>query len=319
MGQTVGMLNNDAWSAVAELAASQHGCFTNQQAADNGIGRRRLLRAIDEGLVARERPRILRFSGAPPTWRGELWAAAHSSDGWASHRAAEYLHDPDAMIAPHPEITVARGRLPSIDGVIVHRWSDPQPELDLVVVDGIPCTSVAATLAQLGAVRPQPAVERALDDSLRRGVPLRWIQETVERLHRPGPSGTGTLMRILADERRSGRLPESWFERLVQRILLAADVPTPVLQHQVQVVSGSTYRLDLAWPELNVGLECHSRRYHFGPLKEAADHRRDLELAAAGWEVLYMTWEHRRHPKTFVPLLARTLATRARQLGRIAA
>ncbi|MDH4279340.1 MAG: hypothetical protein OEW83_14810 [Acidimicrobiia bacterium] len=313
------MLNNDAWSAVAELAASQHGCFTHQQAADNGIGRRRLDRAIAEGLIARSMPRVLRFAGAPPTWRAELWAATHSSGGKASHRATCRLLRYDGFAGAPLEITVARGRLPSLEGVVIHRWTDPEPDLDHVIVDGIPCTTVAATLAQLGAVIPQAAVERALDEALRRGVSLRWIRQTVERLHRPGPSGTGTLIRILADERRSGRLPDSWFERLVQRILLAADIPVPELQHPVQTGPGSTRRLDMAWPELKVGLECHSRRYHFGPLKEAADHRRDLELASVGWEVLYMTWEHRRHPDTFVPLLARTLATRNRQLLRPAA
>ncbi len=310
------MLNNDAWSAVAELAASQHGCFTQQQAADNGVGRRQLDRATAEGLVTREFPRTLRFTGAPPTWRSRLWAVTHSTGGTASHRAAGRLLDHDGFALAPLEITVARGRLPSIKEVIVHRWTDPQPALDHVIIDGIPCTNAAATLAQLGAVVPQSVVERTLDEALRRGTSLRWIQRTVERLHRPGPSGTGKLIRVLADERRSGRLPDSWFERLTQRILLAADVPAPSLQHQVRVDSGSTYRLDMAWPVLKVGLECHSRRYHFGPLKEAADHRRDLELAASGWEVLYMTWEHRRHPETFVPLLARTLATRSGQLLR---
>ncbi len=206
--------------------------------------------------------------------------------------------------------------MPKLDGFVIHRWTDPDPDLDYAVVSGIRCTSIAVTLAQLGAVVPEQSVERALDDVLRRGVSLRWIQETAERLHRPGPSGTSTLMRILSDERRSGRLPESWFERVAQRLLAAREIPTPALQYEVQVASGSAYRLDLAWPELKLGVECHSRRYHFGPLKEAADHRRDLELAGAGWEVLYMTWEHRRHPDEFVPLLSETIATRARQLCR---
>jgi len=212
------------------------------------------------------------------------------------------------------EITVARGHMPSIPNVIVHRWTDPRPELDHVIVSGIRSTTVAATLAQLGAVTTDLVVERALDEALRTGVPLRWIQQTIERLHRPGPSGTGTLMRLLVDERRSGRLPDSWFERLVHRILLDTQIPRPIMQHEVAVSSGKRYRIDMAWPDLAVGLECHSRRYHFGPLKEAADHRRDLDLAAAGWEILYMTWEHRRDPPAFVPYLARTLATRSRQL-----
>ncbi len=64
-----------------------------------------------------------------------------------------------------------------------------------------------------------------------------------------------------------------------------------------------------------VGLECHSRTYHFGPVKEASDNLRDLELAGAGWEVLYLTWEQSRRPDDFVPLLAQTLMTRRQQLN----
>ena len=312
------MLEHDAWGAVAELAASQHGCFTRTQAADNGVGRRRLDRAISEGLVERDLPRVFRFTGSPRTWRAALLAATLSTGGVASHRAAARLHRLDGFGDAPLEITVARGHMPKIDGYTLHRWTEPEPSLDHVEVDGITATTVAATLAQLGAVAQQSVVERSLDDALRRGAPLRWIQATAERLHRPGPSGTGALIRILADERRSGRLPDSWFERLVQRILLDADIPAPTVQHEVAVRSGSTYRLDLAWPELLLGLECHSRQYHFGPLKEAADHRRDLELAGAGWEVLYLTWEHRRHPETFLPLLVETIATRAHQLHRVA-
>jgi len=308
------MLEHDAWSAVAELAASQHGCFTRKQAAENRIGRRRLDTAVRNGLFIPELPRVLRFAGSPRTWHSRLSAAVLSVDGVASHRSAARLQGSDGFETAPIEITVARGRMPSLQSVIVHRWSDPKPELDHVMVAGIRCTTVAATLAQLGAVTTDRVVERALDEALRRGAPLRWIQETIERLHRPGPSGTGTLMRLLADERRSGQLPDSWFERLVQRILLDAQIPAPTLQHEVSVSSGTRYRIDMAWPDLAVGLECHSRRYHFGPLKEAADHRRDLELAAAGWEILYMTWEHRRDPSAFVPHLAGTLATRSHQL-----
>ena len=312
------MLERDAWSAVAELAASQHGCFTRTQAADTGVGRRRLDRAVRDGIIRRDLPRVMRFSGAPPTWRSRLAAAVLSTGGVASHRAAARLHGLDGFDRARPEITVARGHMPRIDGFVLHRWAEPDPD-DHVVVDGIACTSVAATLAQLGAVLPQQMVERSLDEVLRRGASIERIRETVERLHRPGPSGTATLLRILADERRTGRLPDSWFERVVQRILAAHSVPTPVLQHEVRVASGRTYRLDMAWPDLMLGLECHSRRYHFGALKEAADHRRDLELSGIGWETLYMTWEHRKHPDQFVPLLAQTIDTRTRQLTRSAA
>ena len=204
--------------------------------------------------------------------------------------------------------------MPRAVGPIVHRWTDPDPGKDHTKVDGIACTNLAATLAQLGAVVRQSKVEQALDSALRRGVPLKWLQETVERLHRPGPSGTSTLLRVLRSERRSGRLPDSWFERLCQRILAAEGVPEPTLQFEVRLPTGRTARLDMAWPDVRLGLECHSRRYHFGALREAADHARDLQLASAGWEVIYMTWHHKRHPSEFVPHLKATIATRKSQL-----
>ncbi len=308
------MLNNDAWSAVAELAASQHGCFTTAQAADNGLSRRQLDRARTNGVVERAVPRVLRFAGAPLTWRARVMAATLNTGGVASHRAAARLHGLEGFDEDTVEITIARGRRASLPNVVSHRWTHPEPDLDHVVIDAIPTASTAVTLAQLGAIVTPTAVERALDSALRNGVSMRWIRETVERLHRPGPSGTGTLLRILDDERRTGALPDSWFERLVLAILHDTDIPRPTIQHDVTVASGRRYRLDLAWPDLALGLECHSRTYHFGPSKESSDHRRDLELAGAGWEVLYLTWDQTRRPAEFVPLLAQTLAIRRSQL-----
>lgn len=309
------MLDDDTWRAVSELAASQHGRVTTTQAALHSIGRRRLDRARRDGLVERELPGVLRFTAVPDTWQGRLSAATLSMQGVASHRAAARLHGLDGFTDAPLEVTVARGRMPCSTDLVLHRWTDPEPEFDHTVVDGIACTSLAATLAQLGAVVSWHRVEQALDDALRQGTSLAWIQGTVERLHRPGPSGTATLVRLLADERRSGRLPDSWFERLCQRILARAGLPDPELQHEITLPDGRQVRLDLAWPRLRLAVECHSRRYHFGPAREAADHARDLALAAAGWEVLYMTWHHKRHPDEFVPHLQAVLATRAHLLG----
>ncbi len=312
--QTAHMLNNDAWSAVAELAASQHGCFTTAQAATNDIGRRRLDRANRDGLVHRVAPRVYQFSGSPTSWMAQVSAVTLSSRGVASHRTAARLHGFDGFAGPEVEITVARQQSARLPGIITHRWTRPEPDLDHHDVGGIPCTSIAVTLAQLGAVVPPPVVERALDSAIRDGASLDWIRQTCERLHRPGPSGTGTLNRILIDPTRTGALPDSWFERLVQRILGERDIDPPVIQHDVTAHSGRRYRLDLAWPDAALGLECHSRTHHFGPSREAADHHRDLELAGAGWEVLYLTWEQKKRPELFVPLLEQTLRTRRSQL-----
>ena len=75
----------------------------------------------------------------------------------------------------------------------------------------------------------------------------------------------------------------------MQRVLTSSDLPPPVLQHVVQL-TGQTRRLDLAWPEVRLGVEAHSRLFHFGRAADERDNRRDLELVAAGWELLYITW-----------------------------
>ena len=224
----------------------------------------------------------------------------------ASHRSAACLHRLDGFEEPQPiEVTVARGRYPADDQVIVHRWTRLD-QRDCTQVDGIPVESVASTLARLGAVVPVSRVEQALDDALRRGCSLQWIKQTAERLHRPGPTGTGDLLRLLRDRARQQSVPDSVFERMTARVLGATDLPPPSLQHPVLLHGGRTARIDIAWPEVKWGIECHSRRYHFGAARSEADHDRDHQLAMAGWQVTYLTWHQLQDPD-YVIELARTM------------
>ena len=181
----------------------------------------------------------------------------------------------------------------------------PDPH-DYTEVDSVATSGVASTLARLGAVVPQPQVEQALDDALRRGYSLKWIEQTAERLHRPGPSGTGILLQLLRDPRRLGTTPDSIFERMTARILNAADLPPPTLQHPVRLPNGQSARIDIAWPSVKGGVECHSRKYHFGASNTAADHDRDHQLAMAGWQVTYLTW-HQLQDSDYVLELARSM------------
>ena len=196
---------------------------------------------------------------------------------------------------------------------MVHRWTEPDPG-DLIVVDGIRATNVAVTLAQLGAVTNEIVVEKALDDALRRGTSERWIRTTAQRLHRPGPAGTGVLLRLLDDPIRRRAIPDSYFERVSQRILSDPSLPTPELQHQVWL-GDSSVRIDIAWPDIKYGIECHSRTFHFGPTKEEADNVRDQRLAARGWHIDYVTWLQSHDPDELLEHIRAVHTTRSQQLG----
>ena len=224
----------------------------------------------------------------------------------ASHRSAACLHQLDGFDEPQPiEVSVTRGRHPTSDDVIVHRWMGPDLR-DYIHVDSIATSGVAATLARLGAVAPRSQVEQALDDALRRGYSIKWIEQTAERLHRPGPSGTGVLLRLLRDPGRRGATPDSIFERMTARVLEVADLPPPALQHPVRLPNGQSARIDIAWPSVKWGIECHSRKYHFGANRTEADHDRDHQLAMAGWQVTYLTW-HQLQDSDYVVELARSM------------
>ena len=188
-------------------------------------------------------------------------ATLSAGSSHASHRAAACLHGLDGFAEPQPiEVTVARGRCPVRDDIVVHRWTGPEAN-DYMQVDSIATSGIATTLACLGAVVPALQVEQALDDALRRGHSLRWIRETAERLHRPGPTGTGVLLKLLRDPARQQAVPDSVFERITARLLSEAGLPTPALQHPVRLHNGRIVRIDIAWPEVRWGIECHSRRY----------------------------------------------------------
>jgi hypothetical protein len=86
-----------------------------------------------------------------------------------------------------------------------------------------------------------------------------------------------------------GRVPDSWFEELLARCLDHLAVPELVLQYWIRAASGRIVaRVDLALPAERIGLEAHSRRFHFGPQAEPLDEQRDMRVAACGWELLYL-------------------------------
>lgn len=307
------MEHEETWTALCGLASDQHGVFTRQQAAAIGLTRGMVDRLVQRGTVIHLHKGVLRFAGAPRSWRSKLMAATLAGGGsHASHRSAACLHRLDGFDEPQPiEVTVPRGRNPAHADILVHRWTGPEA-IDYTHVDSIATSGVATTLARLGAVVPRNHVEQALDDALRRGYSLTWIEQTAERLHRPGPTGTGVLLRLLRDPARGRVTPDSVFERIAARVLGATDLAPPALQHPVRLPNGRTARIDIAWPSVKWGVECHSRQYHFGPVRADADHDRDHQLALAGWQVTYLTW-HQLQDSDYIVELARAMLARRQQ------
>lgn len=278
--------------AFAVLAAAQHGVVTRRQATAAGLTRYRLAVLLRDGLLDEPVPGVLRVRAAVPTWHQRLSVSVLAAGGAvASHRSAARLHGLDGL-RHHlaVEVSVPRSRRHRLPGVVSHHVTPLDPA-DMTVVDGIACTTLARTLADLGAVVRPPVVQQALTDARRRRLDLVELRSVAERLHRPGPAGAGVLLRLIDAIPHEGRVPESWLEELLAACVADPALPPVIPQYEIRDAGGVLVaRTDLGIPAVRLGLEGHSRQFHFGPMQEPLDEQRDLRVAACGWELLYLGW-----------------------------
>ena len=296
-------------AALLRLAADQHGVVALPHAATIGLGSAQLRSAVDRGLLRREHPGVFVVEGAPRTWRRDLLVATTALRGVASHRAAARLHRLDGVDTAPFEVTIAHSGTRLAHDYVTHRTRrfDTLPTL---IIDSIRVTTLARTLVDLGAVVDDDVVEQALDDALRRGVNMRWITETLRDAARSGPTGVDALHRVLARPDRVGRIPDSHFERLVERIARSAGIPAPVRQHPVVVDGRLIARIDVAWPEHLVGLEADSDMWHSGPRRGRLARARHNRLTSWGWEMIYASWQDTEDPTELIGTLRRQFARR---------
>ena len=99
---------------------------------------------------------------------------------------------------------------------------------------------------------------------------------------------------------------EPVLEVRVLRILRAARIEPPVRQHEV-VIAGRRYRIDLAWPDVKVGVECEGYAVHGRRRAYVPDRTRLANLVGAGWRLIPVTWEQTKDYRKLVSLVQLTL------------
>lgn len=311
-------MRDDAVSAVAELAASQHRAFTRIQATQLNFTRKQIDAAKRSGWLDEPYPGVLTFVGGTATWHQRLMVAtlAGGCNAVASHRSAARLHGLDGFHdVDEVEISVSRDHRWRHGPPVIAHHGKPFDSCDVVRIQGIPCAGLARTLAEIGTVVERGEVRRALTDARRRKVSLQWLHVTVARLHRPGQCGTGVLMRELASIPSEGRVSESWFEELIAEIVSDPSLPGVQRQYELRREDGSfVARFDLAMPSIRLGLEAHSRQFHFGPDAEPLDEDRDMAASTCGWEISYLGWYATKRPSEVVAIIRQIAAARRREV-----
>lgn len=298
--------------AVRRHLRENHGVLSRAEALEHGLSPSQIARLLGRGEWNRPAPAVYRSSSAPVTWRSEVRAHVLSCGGLASHRTAAALWRIDGFRQAGIELTIENGRhLRRSRSTIVHEST----QMDLAaptVVDAIPTTGLARTVLDIAAVVGPRRIQWAVDAVIRDRL-LQWpdLYSVLVNHSARGRDGCGRLRAVLDVSYGAKVVPDSRWNRMVADLLVSAGLPAPI--HEVTVkdpVNGRFVgRVDLAYPDARLAIECDSVRWHLNRESFERDPRRKNALLLSGWRVLTFTWSD------YVDQPERLCATVRRSLG----
>lgn len=178
----------------------------------------------------------------------------------------------------------------SLEGVILHR-SSKLPDEDHKELRGIPVTTAARTIIDLASSLDEEALAILVEDAWRRRIATPdWVARRLKALRVRGRN-IGALAEILSDCRRRDRPMESALEVRVWRLLQEMDVPLPIPQYEFRDDFGQPGRVDFAFPEHQLAIECDGFQTHGEREAFESDRLRAARLVALGWRVMPVTWK----------------------------
>jgi predicted transcriptional regulator of viral defense system len=297
---------------IAAFAERQHGLITLPQLQSLGLGRSGVSRRASSGRLHRVHRGVYAVGRPQLTQHGRWMAAvlAYRSRARLSHRSAAGLQGIRPDNRAKTDVTLpspcARPR-PTID---VHA-SITLEAADMTVVDGIPCTTVARTLVDLGDVLSRREVEQAVNQA----EVLRLFDGKAvdEALARAGPRrGAGILRAVLASYTQPALTRKGVEERFLA-LCRRASLPSPAVNEWITLNDGVAYQPDFLWRTEKLIAETDGRDVHTTRKAFEHDRLRDQRLTLAGYTVVRFTWRQvAGRPGSVVEALRDLLARLAR-------
>ncbi len=209
--------------------------------------------------------------------------------GWGGIEEPEALTAGNTLLDSRPGFALSRQRIPRrmtrmFDDIRVTR-------LSLTALDLVPT---------LGA--------KAIDDALRRGVPLADLHSA--RAATAGRAGNGYIQQLLSDSRDE---PWSEAERVAHRALRDAGISGWRANVTISLGWYRDAKPDLCFSALALIIEIDGWKYHRDRESFVRDRRRDADLAGLGWQVVrFPASDVLRDPKGFADAVHRIITTRQR-------
>lgn len=286
---------------IARLGARQYAVVSNAQLRALGIHRRAISRALARGRLHRLHYGVYALvpvPALPPLAAEQAAVLACGPTAVLSHHTAARLHGLLPAGARSPiHVTVQGDR--RHPGLAVHRTADLLPA-ERHRIHRLPVTSVARTVLDLAPHLHQRALERAVDEALKRTSRAKLAEVLARHPRRPGAARLHELL----DPARPSADTWSVAEERLLGLIRRAGLPAP----EVNVAVGE-YVPDLLWREQRVIVEFDSVAHHSGPGAFTADRDRHNALTAAGYHVIHVTWAQlTRRPEAVLVWIATALA-----------
>ena len=267
---------------MAARAEEQDGVVSREQLLDLGLTpgaidarrKRGNLHRLHRGVYAVGHRRVGR--------RGRLFAAvlACGEGAAVSHRSAAEIWGIRSPWSGRPEVTApSECRHPQIK-----TYESCLPCDEVTTHEGLPVTTPARTLLDLGLVLRPHEVEQALNQL---EVLRLWDEVGIAELldRHPRRRGTRTLRMLVARGREGERVTKRELEARFQSFVARHRLPPPATN---VLVAG--LEVDCAWPEAKLVVELDSRTHHLTRHAFERDRERDRILTLAGWRVVRITW-----------------------------
>jgi hypothetical protein len=274
---------------IVEYLSTHHGVISRHQASSLGMTRNQIDSATRHQHLVLWQSSVFRAPAAPNTHEQELAMVCASHPSMVlSHRTAGRIHGlrrlgNDLTITA----TIPEAFQPSLQGIEIHRVSDPMKPDIIERSDGVRYFTAARTLFDLSTILYEDAVVSVMEQILSNQLAtLDEIKEVVARRRQRGRTGSD-LMGRLVDERPAD-LPAvgSELERRVERALIEADIPAPVRQASITLRNSRVAVVDFFWPLHRLVIEVDGTTWHGGYHDRSLDYQRDRQLQALGLTVL---------------------------------
>ena len=280
--------------AVAGLAARQRGVVSREQVLAEGMTARMIQRRLESGLWITAQRGVYALAGAPDDRARALWAAVlHAGDrsALARHTAGRLHEFEEAIDSTDIDVNVRVLRRHPPDGVRWHRQVDMVDE-DVVVLDGLPVTSIPRTAMDLAGAISITRLRRFIESAVvHRGYETASFGLVLGRIRRSGKHGVLAMERVLDDLGPGQDLPRSELERLLDRVIELAGLPVPVHEHPLPGARDRPGFVDRCWADVRLIVEADGRRWHTRRQQIGIDYDRRTDSQTVGYQTTAFLWE----------------------------